>query len=126
MPLRLFSVLLAIALVAPPALLGTAFHFCRAMGAVKSECCCAHGDREQALQPQIRADCCEVPRVTAAPSAAALLPQPAHLPAVLSARVEAILPVVFSASAAPGFAPARARAPPKRVPRFIENCSLLT
>jgi hypothetical protein len=126
MPTRLLSLFLALALFAPPALLGTAWHLCRTMGAVKSECCCAHGDRDPAEQPEIRADCCEVPHASAAPSASALVPQSANLPAVLSAPLDTIFPVAFHASAAPGFAPARARAPPRRVPRFIENCSLLT
>jgi hypothetical protein len=126
MPARLLSLFLALALFAPPVLLGTAWHLCRTMGAVKSECCCAHGDRGPAEQPEIRADCCEIPNASAAASASALAPQPVNVPAVLSAPLQAIVPVAFQASAAPGFAPVRARAPPRRVPRFIQNCSLLT
>jgi hypothetical protein len=126
MPARLLSLVLALALFAPQALLGTAWHLCRAMGAVKSDCCCAHGDRDPAEHSEIRADCCEVPRASGAIVASALLPQPANLPAFISSPLDALLPVAFHASLEPGFAPARARAPPKRVPRFIENCSLLT
>jgi hypothetical protein len=126
MPARILSMLLTLALIAQAATLGTAWHLCRTMGAVSRDCCCAHGKRDPAQGAEIRADCCEVPHASGAPPAGALLPQPLNLPAVLPQPFEGLLTVAFRESTGPGFSPARARAPPKRVPRFIQNCSLLT
>jgi hypothetical protein len=126
MPARILSMLLTLALIAPATTLGTVWHLCRTMGAVKSDCCCDHVKRDPAQGAEIRADCCEVPHASGVPPTGALLPQPLNLPAVLFEPLDGLLPVALRASTGPGFSPARARAPPRRVPRFIQNCSLLT